>query len=221
MNSLSRKFNVYVANTVTAPNGIIYDSFDGITPRLVFCNWSSNAAIKKINIADSTMSTLTTTTLSNCDGICKGKNGKFYVSSWGNQTIQRFDSTFTGGSTAVVTGLSNPADIFYNLNSDTLAIPNASNNTVSFHYLGVANFLSEKTRAASFQIFPNPSTGIFRIESLNDGLQKISIYNELMQAIQVHEISNTKHFEIKLDAVRSGFYFIRLNNEPLQKLFVY
>jgi hypothetical protein len=38
----------------------------------------------------------------------------------------------------VVTGLSNPADIFYNTITDTLGVPNAgSGNTTSYHYLGI------------------------------------------------------------------------------------
>ena len=221
MNTLTRKFNVYVANTVSIPNGIIYDSYDGITPRLIFCNWSTNAPIKKIKLADSTVSTLTATTLSNCDGICKGNNGKFYVSSWGNQTIQRFDSTWTGGSTSVVTGRSNPADIVYNLNTDTLGVPNASNNTVSFHYLGTPLAIDKIQEENSFQFYPNPSSSNFTIQSTKNVIQKIEVYDAQMKLIFTDENLNTHQYNLKLNNDASNFYFVRINNTVYQQNFYY
>ena len=220
MNTITRKFNVYVANTATTPNGIIYDPYDGITPRLIFCNWNSNAPIKKVKLADSTVSVLTTTALSNCDGICKGKNGKFYVSSWGNQTIQRFDSTWTGGSTSVITGRSNPADIVYNLNSDTLAVPNSSNNTVSFHYLGSPTSINSVEQENSFQLYPNPSSGNFIIQSDKILLHKIEVYDAEMRKIILEENLNTHHYNLNLSATSSNVYFIRVNDSKIQKVFI-
>ena len=133
MNRFTQQFNVFVNNTVDTPNGIVYDPYDGITPRLVYACWNVNAKVKAINIADSTQSTLVTTTLTSIDGIAKGNGGYFYLASWTPDAITRYDSTFTTPTT-MVTGLNNPADIYYNWQTDTLAVPNANNNTVTFHY---------------------------------------------------------------------------------------
>jgi Secretion system C-terminal sorting domain len=217
LNTLTRKFNVFVTATVTTPNGIIYDAFDGVTPRLVFCNWGANASIKKINLSDSTISTLTSTSLSNLDGICKGKNGKFYVSSWGNQTIQRFDSTFTGGSVAVVTGLSNPADIVYNLSNDTLGVPNASNNTVSFHNLATTNSIHQGSYSSQLLVYPNPTHGSITITNGNSFIHKITVYNYLLQEIMQQVYNNEKSIELQLSANQRGSYFIRVNDEKALK----
>jgi streptogramin lyase len=123
-NTATRQFNVFVNNTIAQPNGIIYDPYDGVNPRLVLASWGSNAAIRAINLVDSSMTTLVTTPFGSIDGIAKGKNGKFYIACWSNNSIQRYDSTFTNPPTAMVTsGIPSPADIFYNQISDTLAVP--------------------------------------------------------------------------------------------------
>ena len=66
-----------VSNTVSTPNGIVYD---GENNRLIFVNWGSNAAIKAVDLSDNSVSTLTTTTLGNCDGIDNDSYGNYYVS---------------------------------------------------------------------------------------------------------------------------------------------
>src|SRR6185436_20506026 len=75
----------------------------------------------------------TTTTLSNDDGIAMDSQGRFYISVWGTQSIYMLDSAFADPPLQVITGLSSPADIYYNLNNDTLGVPNSGNNTVKFY----------------------------------------------------------------------------------------
>ena len=53
------------------------------------------------------------------------------MSAWTGQKVVRFTNDFTSQST-VMTSLSSPADIFYNIYTDTLAVPNSGNNTVVF-----------------------------------------------------------------------------------------
>jgi len=152
INILTEAFNVMVTNTVSSPNGMWYD---GANNRLVFVNWGGSAAIKAVSLADSSLSTITTTSLSNCDGIGRDGSGNYYVSAWGQQSIYKFDNVF-GTPTQVVTGLSNPADIFYNTLNDTLAVPNTQNNTVTFHYMGSSANLSSIDKLGSIILFPNP-----------------------------------------------------------------
>ena len=71
------------------------------------------------------------------------------------QAVYRYNSSF-GGATSVVKGLSNPADIYYNTLTDTLAVPNAGNNTVTFYYFGSPASVDELTADAGVRIFPNP-----------------------------------------------------------------
>jgi hypothetical protein len=163
-NTATRQSNIFVNNTTTTPNGIIYDAYDGVNPRLVLAGWGSSATIKSISLADSSISLLLNTPFTNIDGIAKGKNGNFYISCWSNNSIQRYDSTFTGPATAMVTsGLTSPADIFYNQLSDTLAVP--FNNNVNFYYFGtLTNAHDSYSKFDNINIFPNPACESINIE---------------------------------------------------------
>ncbi len=150
-------WDIVVANTVSTPNGIVYDDQNN---RLVFVNWGNNAPIKAVDLTDYSVTTLTETNLGNCDGIDNDLANNFYVSSWGPLRISKFNSTFTGApETIVAPGISNPADICYARQIDTLAIPNSGNNTVTFvgfeTPVGIEKIQSE---IFNFQIFGNPVT---------------------------------------------------------------
>lgn len=127
-NVASGTANIYIENFNHTPNGIFYDHLED---RLLMVCWDSNAPIYEINLSDSSSSIITTTSLSNCDGITMDNNGDFYVSAWSNNAINKFNSDFSGSSTVVVPAMSSPADIYYNIDSDTLAIPNSSTNSSS------------------------------------------------------------------------------------------
>ena len=157
-----------VANTVSTPNGMLYD---GANDRLLFVNWGTNAPIKAVSLIDSTLSTVTNTSLGNCDGIARDASGNYYVSAWSQQSVYKFDSNLLN-PTPVVTSLSNPADIVYNLTNDTLAIPNSQNNTVTYHYFGTAGLSNISPQKKSVIAYPNPARDemniAFTLETTND-----------------------------------------------------
>ena len=128
VNIATSTVSVFVSGLTAKPNGIIWDQGQN---RLVLVSWNSNVAIKAISLVDSSVTTLATTSLTSCDGIALDSYGNFYVSNWGGQSVVKFNNTFSN-FTVVMTGLSSPADIYYNINSDTLAVPNSGNNTVIF-----------------------------------------------------------------------------------------
>lgn len=125
----SNTFNIMAQNLVQSPNGILYDEAEN---RLLFVNWGSNAPIKSLNLLDSVVATIATTNLSNCDGIARDGNGNYYVSNWGNNSVVKFNGTFSNSPSTVVSGLNKPADICISIIDDLLAIPNSGNNTVVF-----------------------------------------------------------------------------------------
>lgn len=163
INTVTSQFNVFVNSGLTkSPNGIIYDQPNN---RCVFVNWGTNAPIMAVSLVDSTVSTLATTTLGNCDGIAKDEYGNYYVSSWNLNGVSKFNNTFTGAPTTVITGLNSPADIFYNTVTDTLGVPNSGTsgtstytNKTSYHYMGSATGIAENAASGGFNLSvkPNP-----------------------------------------------------------------
>ena len=125
----NNSFTTMASNLGQSPNGICYDQAN---QRLVFVNWGSNAPVKALSLVDSTVSTIATTTLQNCDGIVWNGLDTWYVTAWGGQKAVKFNANFSGGPINVTTSLANPADIDYNESGDTLAIPNSNNNSLTF-----------------------------------------------------------------------------------------
>jgi hypothetical protein len=121
---------VYVSATTKTPNGILFDAANN---RLLYCTWGTGVQIKAVSLADSSQTILKTTTLSNDDGIAMDGQGRIYISVWGTQSIYMLDSAFVNAPAQVITGLSSPADIYYNLDNDTLGVPNSGNSTVNFY----------------------------------------------------------------------------------------
>lgn len=113
-----------------SPNGIIHDPTGN---RLVFVHWSANAPIKSINLVDSSVTTILTTSFNSIDGIARDQNGNFYLSEWGSDQIHKYNNDFSVGPiTIVFSGLSNPADLFYEPTLDTLAIPSTATDLVMY-----------------------------------------------------------------------------------------
>ena len=220
-NTATRQFNVFVNNTTTTPNGIIYDPYDGINPRLVLAGWGTPATIKSISLADSSISLLVSTPFGSIDGIAKGKNGNFYISCWSNQSIQRYDSTFTNAATAMVTtGLNNPADIFYNQVTDTLAVPIGSN--VNFYFFGDVTSQKSNLNVEEATIYPNPSAGIININAFNASTKNVTLNlyeigtGRLVFNKNIGNLNENKSIDIKNSQISAGIYVLELqSNEGL------
>ena len=201
-------FNVFVTGLAKSPNGIIYE---GSNQRLVFVNWGASAPIQQVALSDSSVTTLVTTALSNIDGIAADAYGNYYVSTWGNNTVRRYSANFTSGPVTVVTGLTSPADMFYNTQTDTLAIPNSGTNNnvvwVGFGTLGINNEDLEN----EIRVFPNPSeNGRFNIQSSN-AIATVCVFDlngKFLQAETIQE-KNKKGIEFNTN-LPTGNYILEL-----------
>lgn len=123
-------FTTIATGLVKTPNGILYE---GENNRCLFVNWGTNAPIMAIDLTSFAVTTVLATTLSNCDGITKDGCGNYYVTSWGNNKLNKFNNTLTGSATIVPGTLSSPADIDCKFGTidDIIGITNNSN-TLSF-----------------------------------------------------------------------------------------
>lgn len=218
LNTVTQSYWIYVSATTTQPNGICVDAPRN---RVLFCNWGSNAPVKAVNLADSTVSTVATTTYGNCDGIKMDRNNNVYVSTWSAGGVIKFDVNFSAPPTLVITGLSSPADIYINKKADTLASPNAGNNTVSFHFLNnptsVSNNISTVKDFNLYQNYPNPFNPATSISFnlVKQGFVNLSVYN--VNGKKVSELLNGKmnagFQSVSFNAINlsSGVYTYKLN----------
>ena len=112
------------------PNGMIYDPLHDRL--LILSVVAPGAPILAVDIGDSTLSTLIRTGLSGTDGITMDHDGRVYVSEWTGDTVQRFDSTFSGPPETFSTGHRDPADIYYDWANRFLVVPNFGSNSLDF-----------------------------------------------------------------------------------------
>lgn len=204
INPAINQFWIFVPSTTNQPNGVYYDAPRN---RLLVCCWGASAPVKQVNLADSSISNIITTPYSNCDGIFLDRNDNVYISTWGIQSVVKYDINFTTPVVAVP-GLSNPADIFINKTADTLAVPNAGNSTVTFHYLNNPTSVGTENQHIAdkyvlSQNYPNPFNPVTTINfSLPENTSHVTI--------EIHDITGKlikQAFKGKLSAGEHSIQF--------------
>lgn len=208
-------FNL-MTTTVKTPNGIYYD---GTNNRCVFVTWGSNAPIQAMSLADSTISTLLTTTLSNCDGITRDNAGYWYVTAWGTNALNRIDPSFSSAPVSVMSGLSSPADIDINSAGDSIAIPNSGSASNVVFYTGITTSVATTLCyfANNLNVFPNPASEKATITTaLYYPSGNAKLLDENGRFVK-EMIFSGNAFEMNLSGLPAGTYFIEVNGLPEAK----
>ena len=126
--------------------------------------------------------------------------GNYYISYWGQNSVYKFTSDFSGDPKLVSSQHAGPADIFFReltstgkiknsteskSNTGILIVPNFNNNTVEFNELtNLSSIETDLTIPKEFQLhqnFPNPfnpTTTIF-YEISKESNVKISVFDLL------------------------------------------
>ncbi|NNE55389.1 MAG: T9SS type A sorting domain-containing protein [Flavobacteriales bacterium] len=146
-------YTVVVEDTGSKPNGVVYDETND---RIIFCSWGSNANIVAVDPSSYEMTTLTSTGLTNCDGIDNDGANNFFVSSWSPTRITKYNEDFSVSEIVTAPGLDNPADISYAQAIDTLAVANSGNETLTLVGFDTSTELQELSRDNGMIIYPNP-----------------------------------------------------------------
>jgi hypothetical protein len=204
---------------INRPNGLFYDnSFN----RILVCSYREHSPIQAINLSDSTVSTLTTSNLTNCDGITKDKYGMYYVTSWETTSIYRYDSTFSSPPKLVYTNSCGPADISYDWIHNALAIPLQDCGTWEIKSLEVPNGIRENLIEFSTgsidlkQCYPNPATDYTRITFILKKKEKVSLYICDATGRNVSTILNEEKnvgdcsIEVNVRVLNPGIYYYYL-----------
>lgn len=207
---LNESSELFVGNTISTPNGIIHDHFND---RLVFVSWGTQADIVEVNMTDGALNVLTSTNLANIDGVALDGDGNFYVSSWGVDAVHRFEPTFTEAPELVVSDLDRPADIYYNVKTDTLGIPNVGDNTVTFVGFEEEPPSSSGEEFIDFEIsvFPNPASNLLNVISEKVGLIQeadFQVFSQNNQSLELPLVKENGRAEIDLNNLLPGTYIL-------------
>ena len=115
-------YTTLVQNTGETPNGIVYD---GANNRCLFVTWGSTGHVKAMDLTSNALSYVVQNAgVGNIDGIDFDDDGNWFISSWSpSPRITKYINDFSSSEIITVPGISNPADICYSTETDTLAIP--------------------------------------------------------------------------------------------------
>ncbi len=227
LNTNTRQYNTFVSSGLSSPNGIIYDQPNN---RCVFVQWTG--AIRSVSLSDSTVATLVASSgLSSIDGITKDGMGNYYVSSWSPQRITRYSNTLASPTTVVSTGLSNPADIFYNVLTDTLGVPNSgSGNNTAYYYFGSTTGIADNANNEFlFSVIPSFISSKAEIKFELQGEEQVSldlfdISGKLVVSVFNEKKSKGSHnLSIDMSEFPNGTYFFKIKtqlSETSQKVIV-
>ncbi len=150
-------YTTFVSSGLGCPNGIMYDKQNDRL--LVLSCGLPNRPILAVNMQDSTVSTVVNTGTNANDGITADDIGNTYFSSWSTGKVYRFDESFSYPLEVVSSGHSGPADIFFENQSNIIAVPNTMSNTVDFIPITFTgqNEINNNNIEIN-RLFPNPFT---------------------------------------------------------------
>ncbi len=177
----------FVSGGITGPNGLYFDDENN---RLIAVCWMSNAHIKAINLETAEVSTIITTGYGNLDGITRDALGNFYISSWQSNSVYKYASDFSGTAETFSTGHNGPADIFYDIENNVLAVPNFNANSVDLVEMPVSveddTYLNIPLLNQNYPNPFNPTTTIsFQLSEISNQVNaKLSIYNTKGQKVK-------------------------------------
>jgi hypothetical protein len=222
----SRKlFRVDINNQTTTtlqtftprPVGICYEENNN---RLILLPLINNAPILAYNLAVGNIDTVRNTNIDEPDAICRDLNGSYYITSFAENIVYRFDEYFSSEPEIISTGHSQPSGIGYNMSDNIIGVTNYNINSVDFINLGPNNVEFEPNNTpvdfVLFQNYPNPFNASTTIEYQipKESFVSLKIFDVLGNETRTL-VNNEKpvgEFKEQFSAVglSSGIYFYRL-----------
>jgi len=172
---------LFADNGLDIPNGLYFDEQNS---RLIVVSYRANSPIQKVSLSDSIVSVIVYPGLHNLDGISQDNDGNYYVSSWQNNRVYKFDNAFANPPEIFSNHGDDPADIYFDKINNVLAVPLFFTHQIEFVEVGSGinqSNIIEKPENIFLQNYPNPfnptTTISFNLTAKDIENAKLEIYN--------------------------------------------
>ncbi len=225
--------SVLIDQGLANPNGMIIDSTNN---RLLILSVVPNSKILAVDLSDTMITTVYTTTFSGMDGITVDSDKNVYVSEWGGDAVHKFAGGFSSGLSLFSSGHTDPADIYFDKVNNILAVPNFSSNSVDFIPIPLANITNrdiyQPRKMELKQNYPNPFNPATTINYFlpKTSLVQLKVFNSLGQEIitLVNKLQDSGSKSVKWNGtdnsgkiVSSGVYIYQLQTKYTDKAVQY
>ncbi|MCD4818709.1 MAG: SMP-30/gluconolactonase/LRE family protein [Candidatus Cloacimonetes bacterium] len=230
INTELNSYELFIDYGIIAPNGLIFD--EEFNRMLVCAHEGFPTVIHSFDVSTAETELLLYPNFYSLDGFACDIHGNIYVSSWYTDSVYMFEGNNINNNVEIAaSGFNDPADIFINQTNNILAVPNFSDNSVSFVQLAIPvnihdNSIQPITLELSNHPNPfNPTTTIsFSLTTENTEDTELVIYNLKGQKVRKYSILNNQ-FSISWDGtdennkpVSSGIYFYKLKIGKYEKI---
>ena len=210
-------YNIFVNTGLMFPNGLMYDHENN---RLLLVSYRTNSPVQAINLSDSTVTTITGTSLDGLDGFAEDSQGNYYVSSWTSNSVYRFDHDFVNPPELYSVHNDAPADIGINKQGDILAVPLYYTDNIEFVSITFNQIRSETKitpeNTTLLSSYPNPFNAKTHIsfQLQTGGIVNLKIYDiagrEIAALVEGFKPVGAHSILFDAEGFSSGIYFARL-----------
>ena len=203
---------------VSLDPGVNETKYDEINNRLIVINFAANSPLVGIDLADTSVYTITATNIGGFTGIARDGHHNYYFSSSITNCVHRWDSTFANPPEVFSSGHNYPSGLCWNEQDNIIGLSDTENDTVVFIPLEPSYVESEVLpfKINSLRNYPNPFNNSTRIEfCLSEPADvTLTVYDLLGRRIRTllrDKIQSGEHSVLFSDeSISSGMYFYNL-----------
>jgi len=119
-------------------------SFDDENNRIIVLTLVDNAPILVFNLSTEIIDTIKNTNINDPDAICKDLNNNYYITSFADNIVFKFNNDFSSEPEIISTGHSQPSGIGYNAIENKLAVTNYNANRIDYIQLALTNIVFDR-----------------------------------------------------------------------------
>ncbi len=209
-------FTTWVASTGGTPNGIVYDPQ---SDALLVAFWGTGAVVRGYDRATAAITGTLSTGLGNIDGIAIECHGLVVISSWSPNRITRFEWGVASPQfeNLLVPGLSQPADIDYDVVHDRICIPSGGNDQVILFDLADCATGFGPARPSEDHIAVTAGPGCVRLSGLPAGDRPIRVLDGSGRLVAAASSHGAAQLELR---VPGGFAVVQVQGAGARRVVV-